>query len=222
MPYGRDQMTAIAQDLAIRGFAVWNLEYYRTEALTSGWPSTFDDVSTGIEHLSNLVSEGIDLDFDHVTVIGHSAGGHLALWSAARNREARTSVAATRVRITAVVGQSPITNLIQAHDLRVGGSAVAELLGGTPTEHYARYQETSPNAILPLGVPQLLLHGTADDAVPIEMTRAYVQAAKSAGDTVDFVELAHTGHMEYLDPYSKAHSTLCDWLLRRHRKAAKL
>ncbi len=216
MPYGRDQMTAIAQDLAGRGFAIWNLEYRRLGTPSAGWPGTFEDVTKGIEHLVRFVENGIDLDLTQVTVIGHSAGGHLALWFAAHHKEGQIDGKTKLIQITAVIGLAPLVDLIRAHDLGIGGNAIAQLLGGTPVEYPERYQEASPRALLPLGVPQLLLHGIADDEVPIEMTRTYSQAAKTAGDCVDFVELAETSHMDYLEPQSKAHLTLCDWLFR-HR-----
>jgi acetyl esterase/lipase len=205
MPYGRDQMTAIAQDLATRGFAVWNLEYRRLGTATGGWPGTFDDAIAGIGHLASLVADGIDLDLDRVTVVGHSAGGHLALWSAARKQ---------RLQIRAAVGLAPVADLVRAYELGVGGGAVAELLGGTPTDQAARYQAASPRAMLPLGVRQLVIHGTADEVVPVEIARNYTHAARAAGDRVDLLELAHTGHMDFLDPSSTAHATLCDWLAR--------
>jgi pimeloyl-ACP methyl ester carboxylesterase len=82
------------------------------------------------------------------------------------------------------------------------------------TDQAARYQAASPRARLPLGVRQLVIHGTADDVVPIEIARSYTQAARAAGDRVDLLELPHTGHMDCLDPSSTAHVTLCDWLAR--------
>lgn len=216
MPYGRNQMIAIAGDLAGYGFAVWNLEYRRLGAPAGGWPGTFDDVVTGIEHLASLVANGVDLDLTRVTVVGHSAGGQLALWAAARQRAGWPDAATPRVRIAAVVGQAPVADLIRAYDLGVGGSVVAELLGGAPTDQSARYQAVSPLALLPLGVPQFLIHGTADDVVPIEITRTYTQAARTAGDRVEFQELTGAGHMEYLDPSSGAHLALRRWLARLH------
>ena len=206
MPYGRDQMTAIAQDLATRGFAVWNLEYRRLGTAIGGWPGTFDDAIAGVGHLTRLVAGGIDLDLDRVTVVGHSAGGHLALWSAAATNQ--------RVQVRAAVGLAPVADLVRAYDLGVGGGAVAELLGGSPTDQAARYQAASPRAMLPLGVRQLVIHGTADEVVPVEISRSYTQAARAAGDRVDLLELPDTGHMDFLDPSSTAHATLCDWLTR--------
>lgn len=210
MPYGRDQMIAIAEDLVRRGFAVWNLEYRRLGAPTGGWPGTFDDVIAGMDRLARFSAEGIDLDLDRVVVSGHSAGGHLALWTAARRRREKPG----GIRIRAVVGQAPLADLVRAHELGVGGTAVRELLGGTPAEHPERFRSASPQALLPLGVPQLVIHGTSDDIVPVEISRRYAQAARAAGDEVELVELPDAGHMDFLDPASSAHRALCGWLAR--------
>jgi acetyl esterase/lipase len=210
MPYGRDQMAAIADDLASRGLAVWNLEYRRLGTAGAGWPATMDDVAAGIDHLAELSLGGVDLDLDRVIVVGHSAGGHLALWVAGRNRS--ESAQSPRVRVQAAVGLAPVADLARAYDLKVGGEVVSELLGGTPSQCPKRYQAASPIEMLPLRVRQLVLHGTADDAVPIDLSRRYARAAHAAGDTVELIELSGTGHMEYLDPNSEAYATLCRWL----------
>jgi len=212
MPYGRDQMAEIAHDLALRGYAVWNLEYRRLGTPTSGWPGTFDDVIMGIEHLAQLVGDGADLDLARVAVVGHSAGGQLALWAAARLNAGSTNGVEYRIRIAAAVGQAALSDLVRAYDLEVGSSAITELLDGTPTEQLARYELASPRAFLPLGTPQFILHGTANDVVPIELARTYVQAAQDAGDKVEFLELEGAGHMDYLIPSSDAHVALCTWL----------
>lgn len=214
MPYGRDQMAAIAQDLALQGFAVWNLEYRRLGSPAAGWPGTFDDVNMGIEHLAHLALSGVDLDLTRVAMVGHSAGGQLALWAAARQRLAWPTDTASHVRIAAVAGLAAITNLVSAYGNRLCGNAVSEFMGGAPADFPARYEFASPRCLLPLGIPQLILHGAADDSVPIEMARTYTQAARYAGDCVEFLELAGAGHMDYLDPCSEAHAALCDWLFR--------
>jgi acetyl esterase/lipase len=214
IPYGREQMTPIANDLAYRGFAVWNMEYRRLGTPANIWPGIVSDVTMGIEYLSSFIMNGIDINPKNVTVIGHSAGGHLALLSAASIRK-NNRIESNQIQIKSVVGQAPLVDLIRAFDLGVGGNSIAELLGGIPMDYPERYQESSPMALLPLGVPQLLLHGTADNEVPIEMTRAYAKAAGLSGDLVEFVELAGIGHMEYLDPQSKSHSALCDWLINQ-------
>jgi acetyl esterase/lipase len=203
-------MSPIAEDLASRGFAVWNLEYRRLGAPGGGWPGTLEDAAAGIEHLVKLAADGIALDLDRIVVIGHSAGGHLAFWCSARRRP--RGATPTRVRIAAAVGLAPIADLARAYDLGVGGAVVAELLGGPPAEAPDRCRAASPMELLPLGTPQLVLHGTADDAVPIELSRRYARAAAAAGDPVELVELAGAGHMDFLDPGSAAHATLCRWL----------
>jgi acetyl esterase/lipase len=205
MPYGRDQMNAIALDLSARGFAVWNLEYRRLGTDGAGWPGTMDDVDAGIDHLAKLPAQGFDLDLDRVIVAGHSAGGHLALWAGGRGP--------TRaVRVRALAGLAPIADLDRAYARRVGGEVVAELLGGTPGEHPDRLRAASPMERLPLGVKQLILHGSDDAAVPVELSRGYARAAEAKGDRVQLIELPGTGHMEFLDPSTEAHAALCRWL----------
>jgi len=208
MPYARDQMDPLATDLVARGFAVWNLEYRRLGDPEAGWPAPMQDVAAGIDHLAQLSSDGVDLDLDRVTVIGHSAGGHLALWVAARSGRAPPPL----VRLRAAVGLAPIADLTHAYNRRVGGEVVADLVGGTPSQLSERYRAASPIEMLPMGIRQLILHGTDDDAVPIDLSRRYAQTAHAAGDTVELIELTGTGHMEFLDPGSEAHAALCRWL----------
>ncbi len=93
-------------------------------------------------------------------------------------------------------------------------NAVADLLGGSPPSQPDRYDAASPMSLLPLGIPQLILHGSADDALPVEGARSYAQAAAAAGDRVQFVELPKAGHMDFLDPESEAHEAFCTWLER--------
>ena len=210
MPYGRDQMTAIAESLVSLGFAVWNLEYRRLGSPQGGWPATMNDVASGIDHLARIAAGGIGLDLDRVAVVGHSAGGQLALWSAARVRAPGTPK--SRVGVAATVGLAPIADLAYAYDHGVGGEVVGELLGGTPSRYPERCRAASPIEMLPLGVKQLVLHGTSDDVVPIEISRRYARAADAAGDAVELVELSGAGHMDFLDPGSEAHGALSRWL----------
>lgn len=204
MPYGRGQLDAIARDLAARGFAVWNLGYRRVGAPAGGWPNTGEDVIRGIEYLSILAAKGADLDLDRIALVGHSAGGHLALWAAAQ--------ALHGIRIKAVVGEAPITDLQHAFEIGLGRGAVADLLGGMSSEQPERYAAVSPLNLLPLGMPQLLVHASQDDAVPIEMSRAYAVAALAAGDPATLAELPDSSHMAFIDPASSAHGTVCEWL----------
>jgi acetyl esterase/lipase len=211
MPYGRDQLSSVAFDLASRGYAVWNIEYRRLGAPGGGWPGTLCDVALAIDYLATLAGEGIDLDLDRVIVAGHSAGGHLALWSATRHKP-HGLFPRMRVLPLAAVGLAPICDLATAWECRIGGGIVSELLGGTPTEYPDRYAAASPIQLLPLGTKHAVIHGAKDEVVPIHQSRTYVDAAKASGDTVEFVELPHAGHMDFVDTLSEAHAAFCDWL----------
>lgn len=210
MPYGREEFAAIAQDLAAKGYAVWNIEYRRLGAPGGGWPGTLTDVALAVDHLATLAAEGSDLDLSRVTVVGHSAGGQLALSVSARNNAG--PFRASRVQPTAVAALAAVSDLARAHQTCAGNSAVAQLLGGSPEQVPDRYSTASPIQLLPLGTAQLIIHGVKDDALPIDLSRRYAATAHAAGDSVDLVELAGAGHMDFLDPHSEAHATLCHWL----------
>jgi acetyl esterase/lipase len=205
LPYGREEMAPLAADLVARGYAVWNIEYRRVGENGGGWPGALDDVAAAIDHLARLPAGTAALDLARVVVVGHSAGGHLALCVGARSTAAVVVPAA-------VCGLAAVCDLESAFDLDAGGGAVRALLGGSPQDHPERYAQASPRRLLPLGVRQLLIHGTEDDALPVAMSRAYATAARAAGDSVDVVEIADMGHMEFLDPASEAHALLCRWL----------
>ena len=219
MPWGRDHIAPLAVPLTRLGFAVWNLEYRRVRgargelgAAGGGWPGTLQDVGAGIDHLASWAASGREgrVDLTRVSVVGHSAGGQLALWAAAADGE----YGPRRVRVTAAVGLAPVADLRWAFERRCGHGAVENLLGGSPEEHPQRYREASPAERLPLGVRQLVLHGTADEDVPVEISRRYARAAATAGDEVTFRELPDTPHMDFVDPESDATAVLFEWLTK--------
>jgi acetyl esterase/lipase len=191
---------------------IWNTGASARPAVAG--PAPLNDAADGIEYLADLAAEGIDLDLGRVIVAGHSAGGHLALWSAARRGEHPDLRRSARVRPAAVAGLAAIVDLAATYAAGSGGNAVAELLGGSPAEQPLRYGAASPLRLLPLDIPQLILHGSADEALPVEGARSYARAAASAGDRVQLVELPKAGHMDYTDPDSDAHHALCAWLER--------
>ena len=205
MPYGRDQMTALADDLAARDYAVWNIGYRRVGEPGGGWPGTMQDAVDAIEYLAVLADEVATLDLRRVAVVGHSAGGQLALHAVACSRM-------RRVHPIAVASLSGVVDLRRAFALGCGGGAVSALLGDGPETYPERYAQASPSESLPLGVRQLLIHGDSDEALPVAISRAYVHAAREAGDSVDYIEMPGMGHMDYLDPANRVHSLLSDWL----------
>ncbi len=210
-PYGRDQMDAVARDLAGRGYAVWNAGYRRVGEPGGGWPGTLEDAFAAVDALAAFPQAAGVLDLARVALVGHSAGGHLALLAGQRNRPAGLTPASV-VRPKAVAALAPVADLQEAHRLDSGRGAVAALLGGSPDQVPERYAAASPRARLPLGIPQLLLHGDLDAALPLALSRDYAEADRAAGDAITFHALAGQGHMAFLDPAGEAHGILCAWL----------
>jgi len=199
--YGLDLMDPLCVDLVTRGWAAWNIEYRRLGESGGGWPTTADDVAAAVDALADLDAP---LDLTRVVAVGHSAGGHLALWPAGR-REAG-------VPLVGAVSQAGVADLVEGHRLGLSDGVVARFLGGTPEEAPERYAAASPLARVPTGVPVLLVHGEADENVPVDLTRRYAEAARAAGDRVEVVLRSRDGHFEHLDPSSAAWAAVVQWL----------
>ena len=151
----RDLMDDLARDLTDRGYATWNLEYRRVGSSGGGWPETALDVAAGIDHLAALAgTHGLDLS--RVVVLGHSAGGHLALWAAARHRLPEGAPGAMPlVRAAAAVSLAGVTDLAAADVGSLGNGAVADFLG-VDADREAIYPIASPvELLLPGGVDHL-------------------------------------------------------------------
>jgi acetyl esterase/lipase len=203
--YGRDLMSPLAADLTRRGWATWNLEYRRVgPGAGGGWPGTFEDVAAGVDALADL-PEREALDLDRVACAGHSAGGHLALWAAARpGLPAGAPGAGPRVRVGLALSLGGVVDLEEAERRGLGDGAVRDLLGGGPSRVPERYALASPAARLPLGVPQVLVHGAEDDTVPAALSEGYSRRAVAAGDPCELLVLPGVGHFEPVDPASSA------------------
>jgi acetyl esterase/lipase len=187
--------------LTTAGVATWNLEYRRIGDRAGGWPNTFLDVAAGTDYLRTLANR-YPINLTRVVAIGHSAGGHLAAWLGGRNRVAAESpmYAADPLPLRGVVPLAGVLDLRRAWELRLSSGVVRDLLGGTPERYPERYAAASPAELLPLGVRQTVIHGTADDTVPYAISRAYVEAAQAAGDPAELVTLPNAGHFELIDP----------------------
>lgn len=191
--YGKELATPLAEDLAKNGVAGYAIEYRRV-GNGGGWPMTFDDVGAAIDALADQPRIAVD----QVVAVGHSAGGHLAVWAAGRSG---------RVVLKGAVSQAGVLDLINAYDAQVGGDAVVQLMGATPTEDKKRYAACSPYEQLPLKVPVALVHGTRDGQVPLDQSQRYLAAAKKTGGDVVLTELPGVGHFELIDPKHDAWAT---------------
>lgn len=203
--YGEGHVRPLCAALARAGIAAWCLEYRRLGDEGGGWPGTFEDVARGADHLRQI-AQGRGLDLTRVVAVGHSAGGHLALWLAARPRlsEADPRRGKSPLPLRGVVALAPIPDLARAAVDRVCGDSVPLLLGGAPEAQSARYGVASPIALLPLGVTQQLVHGREDRIVPIALSERYVAAARERGDAARLLAIDGAGHFDLIAPTSKA------------------
>lgn len=192
--YDRTHTGPLAADLAARGYPVAQLEYRRTGQPGGGWPGTFDDIAAAMSMLSDgdWQAPGGDSALPPV-VLGHSAGGHLALWWAGQ----------PGARVRAVVALAPVVDLAAAHRLNLGDGAVAALLGGPPQAWPQRYEAAEP-APPPPGTAVTVVHGDQDQQVPVAFSRRWVAAARARGHSVNLVDLPGVEHFGLIDPRSEA------------------
>jgi acetyl esterase/lipase len=200
---GLELARPLAADLAASGYAAWNIEYRRVGG-DGGWPATFEDVAAALDLLIGPVQEaaGGRLPLERVVAVGHSAGGQLATWLAARTGLPDGAPGeAPAMWLRGVVSQAGVLDLVDADARGVGSGAVADLLGGGADELPDRYAVASPVARLPLDVPVVCVHGTADVNVPIRQSERYVAAADGAAE---LVTLPGVDHFAVIDPATPA------------------
>ena len=200
--YGLELGTPLAVDLTNSGVAALNVEYRRVGS-GGGWPMTFTDVAAAVELLPAAAQQaaGGRLDLARVVVLGHSAGGQLAVWVASRNRlQPPNPGAGPKVRPIGAVSQAGVLDLVTAADQGLGGGAVPGLLGGTPATQAGRYATTSPAALVPASCPVVAVHGTADTTVPVEQSERYVRAATAARGNARLRLVEGADHFAVIDP----------------------
>ena len=199
--YGAELGRPLAADVVARGWAALNVEYRRVgpdpAAGGGGWPRTADDVAAALDSLAGPGQQHAAgrLDLARVVGLGHSAGGHLVGWLGGRGRAggpstgsgdaSPTGSAIGAVRLSGVVIQAGVLDLVRAAREGLGGRAVPDLMGGGPEARPAEYALASPQALLPLGLPSVCVHGTADTVVPLTQSEAFVAAARAAGDEAE-------------------------------------
>ena len=194
--YDRAHGGPLAADLAARGHVVATLEYRRVGVDGGGWPGTFDDIGDGVTEVPELIAASLgtsDAGDGRVVLMGHSAGGQLALWAGRHV-----------TGVLGVVALAPVADLARAYAMGLGGGAVAQLLGGGPDVVADRYAAVDPVANLPIEVPVVVVHGRRDQDVPVEIGRDFVAASVAAGDPTELIELADIDHYGVIDPLSPA------------------
>lgn len=199
--------TALADALRRAGIATWNIEYRRADSPGGGWPNTFLDASAATEHLRVLATQ-YPLDLSRVISIGHSAGGHLALWLAGRARIPAGSPLALGdpLPLRGAVALAGIADLadFRTYQQNSCGNVVDGLMGGDPMQVPDRYAAGSPVALFPLGVPQVQVVGTLDRVMPERAREAHAAAARASGDAVTLEVIEGAGHHELMSPRTAA------------------
>lgn len=205
----RNVMAVLVEEIGSLGYAVWNIDYRRVGEQGGGWPGTLEDVASAIDALEGLAGEH-GLDLDNHAVLGHSAGGQLAFWSAGRPDP--------QVSPTALVSLSGVLDMTAAAELpdlgRAGrlASAVEDFLGGPPDQHPQRYRSASPIELLPLDVPQLVVHGLTDDRVPLSQSEDFSEAAAALGDEIELAIVRNADHFDVMDTRADWWTVVSNWL----------
>jgi acetyl esterase/lipase len=179
--------------LAAKGLATWNVEYRRVGNSGGGWPGTFEDIRNAYRFVPQLAKR-YKLDPAKVLVVGHSAGGELAL-----------CLAAHEASLKRVISLAGVVDLQQAWDLHLSNDAVADFLGGKPSEIREHYHEADPMQLtIQHATTQWLIHGAEDNVVPSYLSRNYTEQKKKRGEDVHYLEISTAGHFDLIDPRSKA------------------
>ncbi len=214
--YDLEHIGHLSAALTKEGIATWSLEYRRIGDAGGGYPGTFEDIGRGVDFARTLARD-YSLDLSRIIIIGHSAGGQLALWAAGRKQLPKTSLfyAPDPLPISGVVSLAGITDLKRAES--VCNNSVSRLLAGAE-KNEALYRQISPVEMLPLNVEQWLIQGESDRIVPVSFADDYQAAAQERGEKVRVTRLKNTGHFELIDPDSTAWPAVRDAasaLLRR-------
>lgn len=212
--WNKDYSSPFVEKLTRAGVATWDLEFRRLGNQGGGYPGTFLDVGAGADHLRTLAWDW-RLDLNRVVAIGHSSGGHLALWLAGRSNIPTSSAlhVADPLQLAGVVSLAGVNDLERSLDL--GDRTDVLTLLGVDSRDAARvrFGETNPARLLPFGIPQVLIVGTRDAEWRIAMTGEYADAARAAGDEVTLTHPDGADHFDVIDPEGPAVTMVGDAVL---------
>lgn len=210
--YNLKPLGSIARSLTKDGFAVWNIEYRRT-GNGGDYPNMFLDVAQATDKLNGFYSRH-NLDLDNVITVGHSAGGHIALWLAGRHKIPKSSdlYIPNPLPISGVIVLAGVVDASHAieHGICEGGLSV--MMGGEPDTVPANYQVADPHALLPLGVPQTHIIGEHDTEM-MENAKHYIDDAQRMGDIIEVLTPSDAGHFEIVDVSSKTWQIVYDAII---------
>ncbi|MFG1676248.1 alpha/beta hydrolase family protein [Micromonospora sp. NPDC049282] len=206
--YDRAHTGPMAAALAALGHPVAQLEYRRTGRPGGGWPHTLTDVLAGVAALPELAAAALPGRVAPVppVLVGHSAGGHLALYAAAHHPDS----------VGGVLALAPVADLAEAYRLDLDAGAVAALLGGGPADVPDRYAAADPSALVPVRVRTVVVHGVLDQQVPVSTSRSWVVADRAAGGGSTLVELPECEHFGLIAPDSAAWPRVVEALRSLH------
>ena len=212
---------ALSDALRDAGVATWNVEYRRRDNPGGGWPGTITDVGLAADSLRSIATR-YPLDLTRVVAIGHSAGGHMALWLASRPKLPASSAlhVARPLPIVGAIslgGPGDLLDFNRYGDASCGEGTIPKLLGGSPDQVPDRWRDASPVNWLPLGVSQVMLAGEADRIMPRTNLEAYASKATAAGDHVDVVVVPKAGHHEVMSPNAVTWPAIREAVLRLTR-----
>jgi len=211
--YSIKPMGRMARALADEGFAVWSLEYRRA-GNDGDYPTMFLDVARATDFIREK-ADTHNLNLNTVIAVGHSAGGHLALWLAGRHKLADDSALYIEnpLPIHAVVALAPIADLTFAFEQGQCDGALTVVMGGEPDNAERNYADGSPRALLPLGVPQVHIIGTEDTEM-LDNTKPYIESAVEQGDDAKLITIPDVGHFEVVDSTSDVWHIVRDVIVR--------
>ncbi len=218
---GPELVAFMADDLRQQGMAVWNITYRRvgTKAENfSPYPDTFRDVAAAAEKLTELANT-FPLDLTRVVTTGHSAGGHLAMWLAARHRLPVDSPIYQKapLPIRAVVGVAAMPDLAYAKvaSAHACGADTVDLLVNSKERKDTAYRDTSIVPLLPVGVRQVLVSGVYDAIVAPAQALRYRERAKEKNETVELLTIDNAGHFELIAPWTPPGRMVIETIVRQ-------